>query len=281
VSSSYPAAQTVYSLNEERAKQLTAAKHVTFHGAALLASVRRQTAALAQPGTSRFETPLLRAGSGSIVLPDEGGASMRGHLAVPGSTGRHAAVLLLVPDDIDGDSDVAQRNRRRFEELSRQGKVVLAITPRPSYPGTDDMKAPILGPFYLLSLRAELVGRTLLGLRTDDAIRAVDYLTARADVDPQSITAEGQGHMATVLEHAALLDHRLLHVTAAGGLLSYASLVQVPLPIGAPEDIVPGALKVYDLPQLREALGNRLTVQDLQSGGSANERYSGPLNPER
>jgi hypothetical protein len=201
---------------------------------------------------------------------------MRGRIAVPESAGKHAAVLLLVPDDIDGKSEISQRNRQHFEELQRQGNIVLAITPRPSYPGTDDMKAPILGPFYLLSLRVELVGRTLLGLRTDDAIRAIDYLVARGDVDTHNITAEGWGHMATVLEHVALLDGRLQHVTARGGLLSYASLVQVPITVGAPEDIVPGVLKDYDLPQVREALGNRLSAHDLQNGGTQNAEYNEP-----
>ncbi len=276
VSSSYPTAETVYSLNKRRAQQLLSAKHTTLHGEALAKAVRRRTGAIAQSGSTHFEPSLLQAKSGEIALPDEGAASMRGRIAVPDSAGKHHAVLLLVPNGIDGKSEISQRNRQRFEELQRQGNIVLAITPRPSYPGTDDMKAPILGPYYLLSLRAELVGRTLLGLRTDDVIRAVDYLSARGDVDVHNITAEGWGHMATVLEHAALLDSRLQQVTARGGLLSYTSLVQLPLPVGAPEDIVPGVLQDYDLPQVREALGKRLSVQDLQSGGTQNAEYNEP-----
>ncbi len=90
------------------------------------------------------------------------------------------------------------------------------------------MKAPLLGPFYLLSLRADLVGRTLVGLRVDDAIRAVDYLTARADVDPAHITAEGGGHMGLVLLHAGVLDHRMRPVEVDHVLTSYRGLLDAP-----------------------------------------------------
>ena len=115
---------------------------------------------------------------------------------------------MLVPNSIHGSDAIARANQAKFNALAAQGNVVLALTPRPSPPGTDDMKAPLLGPFYLLSLRADLVGRTLVGLRADDVIRAVDFLTARADVDPAHISAEASGHMGLVLLHAGVLDRR-------------------------------------------------------------------------
>jgi hypothetical protein len=112
------------------------------------------------------------------------------------------------------------------------------------------MKAHILGPFYLLSLRADLVGRTLVGLRADDVVRAVDYLSSRGDVDPTHISAKASGHMGLVLLHAGVLDRRIRHIEVDHALTSYRSLIDAPLPTGAPEDIIPGVLLHYDIPDL-------------------------------
>jgi hypothetical protein len=140
------------------------------------------------------------------------------------------------------------------------------------------MKAPLLGPFYLLNLRAGLVGRTLVGLRTDDAIGAVDCLAQRADVDPARISAVASGHMGVVLLHAAVLDHRLRHIAIDHVLTSYRSLANAPLPIGAPEDVIPGVLLRYDLPDLERALGSRVTAVDPLKGTDDLSQGSTPLS---
>ncbi len=277
VLTSFPSTETVWSLNRKRTEHLLAASHHATQRASLIAQVRAATGSVAQPGASHPATLLLQAPSGEITLPVGDGTNLRGRIAIPPSAGVHPAVLLLVPDSIDGANEIAQKNRRRFEELAHEGNIVLAVTPRPSFPCTDDMKSPILGPFYLLSLRAELLGHTLPGLRTDDVIRTVDYLAARKDVDSKHITAEGRGHMGTVLVHAALLDHRLHHVMVQGGLSSYAGLVEAKMPIGAPEESVPGVLRHYDLPDLRAALDKRLTFIDPVKGDDDLSRESTPL----
>ena len=139
------------------------------------------------------------------------------------------------------------------------------------------MKAPLLGPFYLLSLRADLVGRTLVGLRADDVIRAVDFLAARADVDPAHISAEAGGHMGLVLLHAGMLDRRLRHIEVDHVLTSYRSLVDAPLPTGAPEDVIPGVLLHYDIPDLVRALGVRLKESSPLTGADDLSQESSPL----
>jgi hypothetical protein len=186
-----------------------------------------------------------------------------------------------VPDSIRGESEIARLNKAKFDALVAGGDVVLAITPRPSPPGSDDMKSPLLGPFYLLSLRADLVGKTLLGLRIDDVIRATDYLAGRADVDAEHISARGSGHMGLVLLHAAVLDARLGHVTVDHVLTSYRSLVEAPLPIGAAEDVLPRVLLEYDLPDLKRALGSRLTATDWLAGSQDLSQASTPVETLR
>ncbi|HMG86714.1 MAG TPA: hypothetical protein VK574_13365 [Terracidiphilus sp.] len=43
-------------------------------------------------------------------------------------------------------------------------------------------------------------------------------------------------------------------------LASYRSLVNAPVTIGAPEDVIPGVLLHYDIPDLAKVLGPRLTL---------------------
>jgi hypothetical protein len=128
------------------------------------------------------------------------------------------------------------------------------------------MKAPILGPFYLSELRAEITGKTLLGMRVDDVIHAVDYLAARRDIDPNNITVRASGHMGLVALHAAVLDKRIKHITIDHTLESYRSLLDAPMPIDAPQDILPGVLLKYDIPGLVRVLGQRVTFTDPLPG---------------
>ena len=130
-------------------------------------------------------------------------------------------------------------------------------SPRPSPPGTEETKSPLLGPFYITELRAELVGRTLLGLRADDVIRVIDYLATRPDVDPKQITVVAEGHLALVALHSAVLDSRITHVSD-GPQRTYRELVGDPTPRDAPQDVLPGVLRQYDVPELRRVLGPRL-----------------------
>jgi cephalosporin-C deacetylase-like acetyl esterase len=239
--------------------------------------VREATGAEAKPGTSKFDTAFLAAKSGPLDFPSAAGLHLEADLAVPSAPGRHPAVLMLIPNSIHGTDAIARANQAKFESLAAQGNVVLALTPRPSPPGTDDMKAPLLGPFYLLSLRADLVGMTLVGLRADDVIRAVDYLTDRTDVDATHISAHASGHMGLVLLYAGVLDRRLRHIEVDHVLTSYRSLLDAPVPTGAPEDVIPGVLLRYDIPDLVRALGVRLKESDPLGGSDDLSQPSAPL----
>lgn len=277
VATSFPGCATVFTLNKKRAARIVPAHRPLIGFAALGAMIRESTGAAAKPGATKFAADLLTAKSGPLAFPSEGGLNLEADLAVPATAGKHPAVLFVVPNSIHGTDAIARANKAKFDALAAAGNLVLAITPRPSPPGTDDMKAPVLGPFYLLSLRADLVGRTLVGLRTDDVIRAVDYLSSRADVDPARISAEASGHMGLVLLHAGVLDRRIRHITVNHVLASYRSLLDAPLPTGAPEDVIPGVLLHYDIPDLERALKPRLTESDPLQGTDDLSQDSTPL----
>jgi cephalosporin-C deacetylase-like acetyl esterase len=259
VATSYPGSESVFTLNLKRAAKVVPANRPPLSGDELSAAIRKTSGITTGAGACEAEVGPLDQHVGHVVFHCGAGMNLQDEIAVPRSAGRHSAVMLLVPDSIHGDSAIARANNARFDHLAANGNLVLAITPRPSPPGTDDMKSPILGPFYLLSLRADLVSKTLIGMRVEDVLQVTDYLAHRRDVDPTRITATGSGHMGLVLLYAATLDAHIRHVTVDHVLSSYRSLLDAPLPIGAPEDIIPGVLRYYDIPDLRIRLGSRLS----------------------
>jgi len=175
--------------------------------------------------------------------------------------GRHAAILLLDQDVTNPDMRLLSKDSMGpADPFPITPYVSLVITPSPSPPGTEETKSPVLGTFYLTELRAELTGKTLMGLRIDDTIHAIDYLAARPDVDPSNITAEASGHMALVLLHAAVLDPRLKHITLHKLPPTYTEYLHQPIPNDAPQDILPGVLLHYDTPDLLRILGPRVTI---------------------
>ncbi|MGA8741424.1 MAG: acetylxylan esterase [Terracidiphilus sp.] len=278
VATSYPNSETVFTLNRERAVKLISAGRHVLTSKDLADAIRGVTAANAKPGSSVFDAAALVANSGHFVLPSSDGIDLEGDIAVPARAGRHSAVILLTPNSIRGVSPIARANKSKFDALASSGNVVVAITPRPSPPGSDDMKSPLLGPFYLLSLRADLVGRTLIGMRIDDVIRTVDYVARRPDVNPVRISAVASGHLGLVLMHAAVLDPRIKHIEVDHVLTSYRSLLDAPLTVGAPEDVIPGVLLHYDIPDLAKVLGLRLSLTDPLKGTDDLSQDSTPID---
>jgi len=267
VATSFPNAETVHSLNLKRFEAMPKRRVLT--GEALKGAVRQVT----KVSTSRTEAvvttqeALSVAHDGLITLRSELGIKIHGELFEPHSPGTHPAILLLTnAASAPLESAEHKEMSAEIQRLTEAGNVVLALTPRPSPPGTEETKAPILGVFYLSELRAELTGKTLMGMRIDDTLCALNYLALLPDVDGKKITAQASGHFGLVLLHAAVLDRRISHITIDHSLSSYRSLVEAPIPIGAPEDILPGVLLHYDLPDLVKALGSRVTVNDPLNG---------------
>jgi len=262
VATSHPGAETVFTLNRGRAATLLATSRSGPSGDELSTLVRAATGSGTRPGGLKPDAQLLAARSGRFVLPNRDGLDLNGNLSIPPAGGRHPAVILFVPDSIYSGGPGARANRARFEQLAAEGNVVLAITPRPSPPGSEEFRSEILGTFYLLGLRAQSIGRTIVGMRMDDIIRATDYMSSRPDVDPGNITAFADDHMGLALLHAAIVDPRLTHITVNQIPASYRSLLDEPLPQDASEDIIPGVLLRYDIPDLVKWLGSRATVSD-------------------
>ncbi len=283
LSSSYPGVATVFTLNQTRAKTVVTPHPAT--RAALALAIRKVTHATWQPHFKlEDKEPGYGFGSSYLGVSPSGNnelqmgklnfgpesSSARGFLISHTARGKHDGILLLTHDfSVNGDPSPALK--ARMLEFAKDGSTwVLAFEPSPSPVGTEEIKSPIMGKYYLTELRAELVGKTLLGLRVDDVMRATDLLaeTLRQASNNQSNPAplsirEAEAddpHLGLVLLHAAVLDSGIQHVTVTGVLPSYRQLIDTPLPLDASEDMLPGVLLHYDIPDLLKVLGSKVTV---------------------
>ena len=272
VSTSYSGSETVHSLTVKRAH---ATLRTELRQSSLEEKVREVTHATIKP----TDQAPINTESPPLASPPEGDVHVRHRFTLataPGiniqaefyrpADGKHP-VLVVLKDSLDPALEPSRVEEiKKFRALADAGTAVIVIAPRPSPPGNEETKASILGPFYLTELRAELVGKTLLGLRVDDVISAITFTSGGTTEDPNQITAQASGHLGLVLLHAAVLDPRLKHITIDHTLESYASLLEAPMPVGAPEDILPGVLQRYDIPDLVQALGSRVTVTNPVPG---------------
>ena len=265
---------SIESINRDRAKEVMRAKPLILTRgdldslqADLKIAVRGAAAISAEPGPApQVTTEKTDQRDGyrleTLTFHSEPGIDLPAQLAIPLKGSRHHAVLVF--------------DNQNLESLAKAGNIVLFLQPRGT-PGPDKpVQSPNLGPFNLISLRAMLVGKTLVGMRVDDAIRAVNLLAARSDLDRTGIGIEAKGAMGVVALHAAAIDPRISRVTAENTLASYQlALEPEPLYFDLPEVIVPGVLRHYDLPDLIIAMCPRPVTLINPAGADGK-----PLDPD-
>lgn len=103
---------------------------------------------------------------------------------------------------------------------------------------------------YDSAMTAILLNRPLAGMRAEDISAAVSLLAARENVDASRISTEGTGAGAVPALYATALDARIHAATLNGMLASYESVIRHRVHRGVFEQVVPGALRSYDLPDL-------------------------------
>jgi hypothetical protein len=104
---------------------------------------------------------------------------------------------------------------------------------------------------------ATLVGKTMVGMRALDISREIDLLEARPEVDRDRIYGHGKRGGTVSLLYAAVLDKRIRKAAFEGMLVSYESVVNGRVNWQILGDVVPGALKCFDLPDLVATLAGR------------------------
>jgi cephalosporin-C deacetylase-like acetyl esterase len=214
--------------------------------------------------TPRTSTPSVREGKTetrtgyslrAIEFDSAPGLVSRSLYAQAAAPGRRPTLLFLSSQPQTGFSAAGGL----FERWTQAGWNVLAIEPAGAG-GSEEVKSSLTGDWTLLSLRALLVGRTPIGLRSDQAIAALDWLARRLEVDAGKIQLYGVGALAPVALHVGVLDPRISAVTIDRSILAYRDFATRSISRDMAEVNLPGVLARYDLPDLIAALGDKLTI---------------------
>ncbi len=150
-----------------------------------------------------------------------------------------------------------------IEQLVAAGHIVLAIDVRGT--GETALARPrqYRNNEYQMTYLGVHLGRPLVGQRTEDVLTALEALLVRDDVDPGRVHAVGIERGGPVVLHAAALEPRIQQVTVRQAIDSWMDVVATPLAEHQLEQIVPNALKRYDLPDLVRAIAPRkVTIED-------------------
>ncbi len=248
--------ETVFTLNRRRAADLVAPRRPR-DPSQLAAAVRELNFVSLQPGGAppalTVHSTALRDGYRLEVVSfeSERGIHIPGLLLVPDSPAVKPAVL--VADPRSKQEQAAPGGD--LEELARGGHVVFAIQPR-GLPETPRTSRSPLGE-YSAHMRAAVVGKSLVGMRVEDLLRAMDYLASRSDVNRSRVAAFGQGSQAVPLLHAAVLDSRISSLVLQDCLPLYRLAIERPIHRNLYDVAIPGVLRKYDLDDLLLAVRPR------------------------
>ncbi|HKS71852.1 MAG TPA: acetylxylan esterase [Terriglobales bacterium] len=183
-----------------------------------------------------------------------------GWLLRPSSVHRPPVILHLADDC--GHSLVEDPGS--CDRLIAAGYAICSITPRglgiarPRFPhGGPDYYSPISIVAERYSWAWLALGSPVAGQRVHDVIRAIDYLSVRADVNSPQLRILASGSVAIAAQMAALLDRRVQALFLDGSLSSFASLFHSPDYSLDLSWFVPKILQHMDLPDIAACLAPR------------------------
>lgn len=139
------------------------------------------------------------------------------------------------------------------EELVSSGFSVLRVYPRGSGPGYGRSGASGYGLSYQLAARHWLIGRSLPVEQARDLVSVYRYLQQRMPALPVRLYARGRLGVAGLL--AAVLEPSLSKTLIENALPSWTSLLETAVHEGSETVLIPGILKVVDLPDLVQYVG--------------------------
>jgi len=176
--------------------------------------------------------------------------------------------LLMIPDRPNNKALIYLHPSGKSVEASEGGEIewfvkngftVLApdlIGTGEMGPGTFKGDAVIGGISYNMWFTSTIIGRSIVGIRTGDVIRLRILLTKRSEIS--EIYGLARKEMAPVMLYAAAFDTDITRIALIEPYSSYQSLVMNRFYYpGFVQNLVPGALTAYDLPDLAACLTPR------------------------
>jgi len=113
---------------------------------------------------------------------------------------------------------------------------------------------------YRVAMMALQLNRPLVGMRMLDLTRGVSVLEKLCGKSQTGCIAVGKGSGTIPLLHTAALDQRITTIVLENGLISWMNMVQNTYHRQQLDNVVQGALEVYDLPFLAAVIAPRMLV---------------------
>ncbi|MHC4728712.1 MAG: alpha/beta hydrolase family protein, partial [Planctomycetota bacterium] len=149
-----------------------------------------------------------------------------------------------------------------IEKLVKSGRSVLAIDLRgagETQNTTQSKFGEVAGFGWKNVFTAYLLGSSYVAMRAEDILTCARFLQQQKD-GPVDLIAVGQVCVPAL--HAAALEPDVFgSVKLTRGLVCWSDVIESGRSVNQFVNTVHGALKVYDLPNLTETLGDRLTIE--------------------
>jgi hypothetical protein len=147
-----------------------------------------------------------------------------------------------------------------IQKLVLGGNLVLAVDLRGigETEGTTTHKAfiPLFGPDWQDFFRAYLLGKSYLGMRTEDILVCTRFLSDYyGDQETCRVHLIGIGEAGPPVLHAAAMEPDLFaSIRLERSLVSWSNVVRTPVTINQLINVIHGALRIYDLPDLQASI---------------------------
>lgn len=150
-----------------------------------------------------------------------------------------------------------------IEKWISQGRIVLSIDVR-GFGETEDNHYD--SKFFNVNRRVIVmalhIGKPIMGQRINDVLSALDFLSGLKETNQSKFVIVGIGRAGPIVLHAAVLDNRIKQVVIKNSIKSWIDdVVARPTQPNLASYVVPGALKMYDLPDLAKLLAKNLVIQ--------------------
>lgn len=188
-----------------------------------------------------------------LILETEPGIRLPGHLWRPNKPNLETDVILYLSQD--GKSAAAMAGGD-LERLVKSGRTVLAVDLR----GIGELSPQgakgnnsLFGSDSREAFLALHLDRPLLGQRVTDVLSLVEYICTH--VRPgRKVEINATGSVCPIVQHAGLFTSQISAVQLQEGTTSWTDVILNPTTRNQLTNVVPGALKVYDLTDLPHAL---------------------------
>ena len=263
-------ARSVYELNEDAEKELAGRRRQLWAEAGRAERLQqvRQIAgirSLDQLPTPKVENAGTVQREGyrieKLMLKPEEGICLAALKFVPAETKPGPAVLYVHENGKAADTNTGGA----IEGLVKAGRIVLAVDLRGTgeTQQTEPAWAAKFGPNLREVLVAYLLDRSYVGMRAEDVLICARHAAAQASsAETGGVDLVAVGNVGVPALHAAALEPQLFtSVRLVRSLASWSGVLHSRITRDQLVNVVHGALRVYDLPDLAATLGDRLTIE--------------------